>query len=81
MWPFKKKNTAENVAKLLRDASEQLKKDALEVSTPNLYTKLMDTADILVSVADMLTNEEEFIRNCEALYDSEGNTKSLLEVL
>lgn len=81
MWPFKKKNTAENVAKLLRDASEQLKKDALEVSTPDLYTKLMDTADILGSVADMLTNEKEFIRNCEALYDSEGKTKSLLEVL
>lgn len=81
MWPFKKKNTAKNVAKLLRDASEQLKKDAMEVSTPDLYTKLMDTADILESVADMLTNEEEFIRNCEALYDSEGKTKSLLEVL
>lgn len=81
MWPIKKKNTAENVAKLLRDATEQIKKDALEVSTPDLYTKLMDTADILGSVADMLTNEEEFIRNCEALYDSEGKTKSLLEVL
>ena len=81
MWPFKKKNTAKNVAKLLRDATEQLKKDALEVSTPDLYTKLMDTADILGSVADMLTNEEEFVRNCEALYDSIGKTKSLLEVL
>ena len=81
MWPIKKKNTAENVAKLLRDATEQIKKDALEVSTPDLYTKLMDTADILGGVADMLTNEEEFIRNCEALYDSEGKTKSLLEVL
>lgn len=81
MWPFKKKNTAENVAKFLRDVSEQLKKDALEVRTPNDYTFAMDSADILEGVADMLTNEEEFVRSCEALYDSEGKTKSLLEVL
>lgn len=81
MWPFKKKNTAKNVAKLLMDASEQLKKDALEVSTPDAYAKAMDMADIIDGIVDILTDEAKFIKECEALYDSNGNTKSLLEVL